>query len=202
MSRKDRRPLVLDEDGRDPWDQQTKESATQYGMFVRYADMPVRSAPSLARALGKSVAYVTQCAWAGRWRDRAEKRDAARAVERAARMRAESERVVDQWLALARGMLAKSAAALQSLRPEDMKPGEIARMVETATKIQRAALDMPDTTVALTGRPGAGPLLSVVPRSEGERVERLAKVAAELTRRGGDVDPAVFDVFLGSTGTG
>jgi hypothetical protein len=202
MTRKDRQPLVLDEDGRDPWDQQAKESATQYAMFARYADMPVRSAPALARELGKSVAYVTQCAWAGRWRDRAEQRDAARAKERAARLRAESEKVVDGWLAVARAMLGKAAAGLQALDASTLKPGDIARMVDTAAKIQRAALDMPDTTVAVTGKPGGGPVLSVVPRSEGERVARLAQVSAELARRTGQVDPSVFDVYLGGTGTG
>ncbi|MFI7278434.1 hypothetical protein [Streptomyces sp. NPDC049879] len=199
MSAKDRKPLVFDEDGRDPWERQSREAAGQFDMFERYADMPRRSAPALARELGKSIAYVTQCAWAGRWRDRAEKRDTARAEERAARLSKARDDMVDQHLALSRRMLAKAAQAIQALRPEDMKPTEIARMVEVATKIQRTALDMPDTTVAVTGRAGGPVALSVVPKSESERLARLGEISAELARRAGrgDVDPAAFDAYLG-----
>lgn len=204
MTRKDRKPIVFDEDGREPWDQQSRESQAQYDLFTEYAAMPRRSVPALARSKGKSVAYLTQCAWAGRWRDRAEQRDRAEAEEREARRRVQRDQMLDQHLALARRMLAKCVAAVNALRPEDMKPTDISRMVDVATKLHRAALDIPDTTVAVTGQGGGPVAVSLgVPRSEGERVGRLVDVAAELARRaGGQVDPSVFDALLADTGTG
>lgn len=212
---KERRPLVFDTDGRHPWDRQSKEAPAQFEMFELYAEMPAlqvpgdptprRSAATLARQLGKSVAYVSQCAWAGRWSDRAAQRDAHEAAQRRAKRAADREAMVDTHLALSRRMLAKAATAIQGLDPSDMKPGEIARVVETAAKIQRAALELPDSTVTVTGQGGGPVAVSMVPASEAERLARLGDIAAELARRAGqgDVDPAAYDAFLDKgTGTG
>lgn len=204
---KNRRPLVLDTDGRHPWEKQSKEPQAQFEMFELYAAMPAlqtkddpaprRSAATLARQMGKSVAYVTQCAWAGHWVTRAEQRDAYQRAEREARLRRSVEQMVDSHLAVGRGMLAKAATAIQGLVPGELKPGEIARLVETAAKIQRAALDLPDSTVTVTGKDG-GPVAVTVPSTEAGRLSRLGEIAAELARRAtqGAVEADAYDAFL------
>lgn len=206
MGVKDRAPLVMDDDGTHPWDRQSREAPGQFDMFSDYLEMTTRSAPALAKYLGKSVAYVSQCAWAGRWRDRAEQRDAFNRAERAATLEAERIAVQDQYLVLSRAMLAKAGEAIEILDPADMKAGDIARLVEAAAKLQRVVLDMPDQTVAVMGKAGAPPVaLSVVtPLSEAQRVSRLSSIAAELARRSGQdgVDPTAFDAFLGDTAAG
>lgn len=203
MSVKDRKPLVLDGDGT-AWERQAGETAGQFAMFQKWLDLPHRSPQDLAKVLDKSVAYLTQCAWAGRWRDRAERYDVHQVEIERARRRVERRKIEDQHLVLARAFLVKSAEALKLLDPADMKPIDIVRMVEAAAKLQRAVLDMPESTLAVTGQGGGPVALSVVgPMSETARVSRLGSIAAELARRAGhDVDPSAFDAFLGDSAAG
>jgi hypothetical protein len=194
---KNRTPLVLDDDGTEPWERQRRESGEQFRMFQAYLEMPRRSAPALARQLGKSPAYLTQCMWAGRWRDRAEAYDADRQEKRAAQLARQREEVVDRHLDVAARMLDAAEAALGFMDPEKMKAADVARLVDVAVKIQRTALDMPTNQVEVSGKPGSPAVLSLVPRSEGERVSRMSHLAAELARRSGhDIGPDAFDAFL------
>lgn len=196
-----RKRLDLDP-ARDPWDIQPGESRPMYDRFCTYRDAGLkRSVRSLAEQTGKSVAYLHQVAYRHHWISRAQAFDAEQRRLRGLRMEAERDRMVDDHLRIAKAMLAKAAAGLMQLDHTKLTATEIVRLVETLSKLERAALGEPERTVAVQGgQLGAPPIqVTAVPATEAERSEMLRAALERINRAVGDEegildDPDLFEL--------
>lgn len=142
----------------DLWERQPGESAKAFEAFATYRDMLTgeRSVRKVAEKLGKSSTFVSR--WSSRfgW------------VERAAAWDDEQDRIARENLAperrrmnkthadLGNALLVKAAKGLKRLSDEELTAGDVARLVEVGSKLERLALGVKDTgTVEVTGPDGA-----------------------------------------------
>lgn len=185
--------IALDPD-LDAWEQQPKESATQYARFAEYRDAGLkRTVRDIATKAGRSTAYMQQIAYRNWWHDRARSWDAERRRVRALRLEEEHDRMVDDHLTVARAMFGKVVQGLRALDANKLSATEIVRLMEAVAKLERQALGEPATTVAVQGgAPGSPAIRFVVPTSEEERLALLHEAAGRMAALGLD-DEAVLD---------
>lgn len=132
-----------------PWDRQEGERDQAWLAFCAYRDMGSgRSIAKTATALGKPKSLLE--GWSSRygWVRRAVAHDQhqeataeadARAVTRSAR-----KSVLDQQAVAARALLAKGLQALQSVDPATIEPKDVPRWIDTAIRLNRQAVGLPD----------------------------------------------------------
>lgn len=136
----------------DLWERQPGEGPKPWEAFVIYRDMPDRALRKVAKQLGKSLTIVGR--WSSEWNwlervaawDNEQDRISRKAhTDEIAKMRKRHAK-------LAAAMLEKSAAALAQMSPEDMKPQDVARMVDIASKLEKLSLG--DVTEVIEERDG------------------------------------------------
>lgn len=122
----------------EPWERQQGESAKAFEAFCIYRDMGYeRAQRKVAKELGKSNALIS------RWSSKYEwtKRCAAWDTEQDRLNRIQQQKDIAKMrkthAAIASSMLVKAAQALQKMQPEDIKPQDVARMVDIASKLER-----------------------------------------------------------------
>ena len=125
-----------------PWERRENESSKAYEAFSIYRDMGTeRSLGKVAERLKKSETLMGRWSsnheWVKRaalWDDEQERLERERAQkEQAKAIRDMRKRHAD----LATAMLIKAAKALQRIPDDEIKPGDVSRMVDTASKLER-----------------------------------------------------------------
>lgn len=121
-----------------PWERQPGETIKAFEAFSVYRDLGVnRSIEKAGKALGKS--RVTLEPWSAKflWVKRAAAWDAEQdRVARQAQLD-EIKKMRKRHASLASAMLVKAAKALQRIPEDEIKAGDVSRMVETAAKLER-----------------------------------------------------------------
>lgn len=197
----DKTPISLDPD-LDPWSQQPAESDAMHHRFLTYlhagAGRTVRdTAATLSRGRDKplSVSYVQNLAWQYHWNDRARAWDHEQHRLFLAELDDKRRDMVREQLKDVADLRTALREAHAALDPTAMSWTELARIADTLTKIERAALGEP-THIAVSGAEGRPPVqLAALPATEAEREEQLDAITRRLAAAladGGDIDPATL----------
>lgn len=144
----------------DPWERQEGETPRAYEAFCAYRDMgPNRSINKTAQQLTKNRTTIAEWSTKYEW------------VKRVAAWDAEQDRIARQEQAeeirkmrrrhsdVATAMIVKAARALNRMKEEDIKPSDISRFIEVASKLER--LSRGDTSEVIEERDG-GPATPAV----------------------------------------
>jgi hypothetical protein len=125
-----------------PWERQDDETSVAFEAFAAYRDLgSARSTAKAAKVIGKSKVLCDR--WSGRhaWVRRIEawerEQDRLWRLEQAGARR----EVARRHARLASAAQAKVVARLQSLKAEDLSPGELMRWLDTSVRIERQAYD-------------------------------------------------------------
>lgn len=125
-----------------PWEQQTAETSRQFAVFQTYRDLhPLeRSLALVGRKLGVSTSYVERLSaerdWVERVRAFDQHQDRSAQARRARRIEEMNERHAE----IAAVALTRIAERLQTLEPSLLKPNDIARLLDVASRAERLAL--------------------------------------------------------------
>lgn len=137
----------------EPWERQDGESTRAYEAFALYRDMGVdRSLRKVAQQLNKSLTIVAKWSTESEWikrvaawdaeQDRIARKEQAEAIKKMRKRHAE----------VASSMIIKAARALNRLKEEEIKPADISRFIEVASKLER--LSRGDTSEVIEERDG------------------------------------------------
>lgn len=122
----------------EPWERQKGETSRAYEAFCVYRDMgPGRSQVKVGQKLSKNTATIAGWSTKYEWVKRAAAWDAEQ--DRIARQAQTDEikRMRKRHADLANAMLVKAAKALQRIPEDEIKAGDVSRMVDTAAKLER-----------------------------------------------------------------
>lgn len=191
-----KRPIRLDDD-REPWDRQPGETHRQYSRFRTFLELgrgrTLKQTAEMLQAVGDTVSYrvLQQYGYQFQWTVRAEAHDYDQDRLERERLLTLRREMTGRHRKLAAGLTSKAVAAMQNLQPGDLSTLDIVRFIETAARLERAALGGPDQTVALTG-PGGDTPVAVEDFSRytpEERKVRLTALRDEIGRRLGAMGP-------------
>ena len=125
-----------------PWERRPEETTKAYEAFCIYRDMGrERSLSKVSKELNKSETLMGR--WSGQheWVKRAARWDDEQdRIEREIAQKEQAKAIRDmrkRHADLATAMLVKSARALQRIPDDEIKPGDISRMVDVASKLER-----------------------------------------------------------------
>lgn len=121
-----------------PWERQEKETPKPYEAFCIYRDMGTqRSVRKVAEELGKSETLIFRWSSAYNWVERAAAWDDEQ--DRIARLEQNKEiaKMRKRHAGLAQAMLVKAAMALQRIPDDEIKAGDVTRMVDVGSKLER-----------------------------------------------------------------
>lgn len=149
----------------DPWERQEGESTKAFEAFCVYRDLGVqRSIAKVVQTLGKSKALMERWSSNHDW------------VERAAQWDAEQDRAVRQQQLddikkmrkrhadLAEAMLIKAGKALLRIPVDEIKAGDLTRMLDIATKVERISRgDVGDVIEERDGGEAINPVQIYIP---------------------------------------
>lgn len=126
----------------EPWERREGESTKAYEAFCTYRDMGrERSLSKVAAKLQKSETLMGRWSGAYDWVERAAKWDDEQdRIEREIAQKEQAKAIKDmrkRHADLATAMLIKAAKALQRIPDDEIKPGDVSRMVDTASKLER-----------------------------------------------------------------
>lgn len=125
-----------------PWERREEESTKAYEAFCIYRDMGrERSLSKVAEKLQKSFTLMGRWSREHGWVDRAAKWDDEQdRIEREQAQKEQAKAIRDmrkRHADLAQAMLIKSARALARIPDDEIKPGDVSRMVDIASKLER-----------------------------------------------------------------
>lgn len=177
-----------------PWDRQPREPEKAYAYFGIYRDLGrTRTVAKVAAEVHKSRDYLHKLASTWRWVQRAQAFDREQDRLYGEGLAERRRDMADRHARIASALQAKIVARLQSLDASRLTPGDIARWLEVATRIERLALGLPDSTTAHTG-PDGGPIQAEVNgMSEEQRAEFFQRLIAEAQSRAGLTDQGSGD---------
>lgn len=116
---------------KEPWEKREDESAKAYAAFCVYRDTPTKVRKINRENMDKKWALKFK------WRDRAEAYDVyLDGIKREAHQE-EIKEMRRRHAELAMDMLNKAAMVLATIEPEEVKPGDLSRLVDVATKLER-----------------------------------------------------------------
>lgn len=160
----------------EPWERQEGESAKAYEAFRTYLDQgSERSVRKVAEALAKSRTLIGRWSSENKW------------VDRVAAWTAEEDRIARQaqldeikkmrkrHADLASAMLVKAARALQRIPEDEIRPGDVSRMVETASKLERISRGDVETVIEERDGGQAAPAVTFYMPSNGRDDEEEPK---------------------------
>src|SRR5690606_16376836 len=142
-----------------------------------------------AAEVHKSRDYLHKLASTWRWVQRAQAWDREQDRLYSEGLAERRRDMAERHARIASALQAKIVARLQSLDPAARTPNDIARWLEVATRVERLALGLPDSTTAHTG-PDGGPIQAEVSQmSEEQRAEFFRALIAEAQSRAGLSSP-------------
>ncbi|ROT27237.1 hypothetical protein EF879_23595 [Micromonospora sp. HM5-17] len=173
-----------------PWDRQDDEPEKAYSYFALYRDLGrTRTVAKAAAEVHKSRDYLHKLASTWRWVQRAQAWDREQDRLYSEGLAERRRDMAERHARIASALQAKIVARLQSLDPAALTPNDIARWLEVATRVERLALGLPDSTTAHTG-PDGGPIQAEVSQmSEEQRAEFFRALIAEAQSRAGLSSP-------------
>lgn len=121
------------------WERLPDEGSKAFEAFAIYRDMGLkeRSIAKVSKQLGKSKALMDRWSSRYQWVERAAAWDKEQdRVAREAQLE-DIKKMRKRHADLATAMLAKAAKALLRIPDDEIKAGDLSRMVETATKLER-----------------------------------------------------------------
>ena len=126
----------------EPWERREIESTKAYEAFCTYRDMGrERSLSKVAEKLQKSETLMGRWSRTYDWVERAAKWDDEQdRIERETAQREQAKAIKEmrkRHADLGNAMLIKAAQALKSIPINEIKPGDISRMVDVASKLER-----------------------------------------------------------------
>lgn len=121
-----------------PWELQPEETSRAYEAFCIYRDLgPRRSMRETAEKLGKSQGLMEGWSTKYKWGERATAWDNEQdRIARKSQLE-EIKKMRKRHADIASAMLVKAARALQRIPDDEIKAGDVSRMVETASKLER-----------------------------------------------------------------
>ncbi|MFF0092702.1 hypothetical protein ACFYSF_22450 [Streptomyces canus] len=179
-------PIPLDPD-LDPWERQPNETPKKHGQFVTYRDIGrTRTLAEAAQRLTLAYGHVRNLAVAGRWRERVEAWDRHLDAQYQAMWLEERRKAAETDAKVLGAAMGKLVQRLQTLRADELTPGEFTRLLEVTLRNRRVLFGDPTETIALTGD-GSNPLAQqfaeFAQMSPEARHQRLASLAASVNRR-------------------
>lgn len=125
-----------------PWDRRESESSKAYEAFCIYRDMGTdRSLAKVAEELSKSEQLMKRWSYTHGWVERAAKWDDEQdRIEREIAQKEQAKAIRDmrkRHADLGQAMLIKAARALARIPEDEIRPGDISRLVDTASKLER-----------------------------------------------------------------
>lgn len=133
------KPVQLSLD-REVWERQPKESTPAWQAFIHYRDMETRSQRKVAATLDKAPSIISHWGRRWKWQERVIAWDNhLNSVYQTEREKGQKE-MAENHVKLSKGIQAKVAQRLRTLRPEDISPGDLSRLLDVAVKIERLAL--------------------------------------------------------------
>lgn len=128
---------------REVWERQPKESTPAWQAFIHYRDMETRSQRKVAATLDKAPSIIAHWGRRWKWQERVIAWDNhLNGVYLSQREKGQKE-MAENHIKLSKGIQAKVAQRLRTLRPEDMSAGDIGRLLDVAVKIERLAMGAP-----------------------------------------------------------
>lgn len=177
----------------DAWEQQPGENPRDFGLFRMYLDFGrIRTVATIAGMSPLTFATVARIARLKRWVERAGLWDAEQDRITAIRLQDLREEMAKKHAQAAQKLMKKALERLETLDINSISPHALVLMLDTAARIERAALGLetmkggatPQTTVtvaATTGTNGAGkPEMRV---EVGVRHEQIMAGLDEMVRR-------------------
>lgn len=135
-----------------PWERQDRETPKAFEAFCVYRDMGTeRSASKVANIVGKSYSLMQQ--WCNKygWVDRAAAWDDEQdRIKREAEQKAQIEAIKEmrkRHTKVAVKMINKADAALDEILAGEIKPADIPRIVDIATKLERISRGDVETVI-------------------------------------------------------
>ena len=126
----------------EPWERREKETTKAYEAFCIYRDMGrERSLSKVAERLQKSDTLMGRWSRENKWVERAAKwDDEQERIEREIAQKEQAKAIKDmrkRHADLGQAMLIKAARALAKIPDDEIKPGDISRFVDVASKLER-----------------------------------------------------------------
>lgn len=122
----------------DPWERQQSETSRAYEAFCIYRDMGAdRSLRKVVQQLNKNLTTIAEWSTKYDWVKRVAAWDAEQ--DRIARQAQvdEIKKMRKRHADIANAMLIKAAKALKNIPEDEIKPQDISRMVDVASKLER-----------------------------------------------------------------
>lgn len=125
-----------------PWERQPEETTKAFEAFCTYRDMGrERSLSKVAEKQQKSGSLIGRWSRENDWVNRAAKwDDEQERIERETAQKEQAKAIKDmrkRHADLGQAMLIKAARALARIPDDEVKPGDISRMVDVASKLER-----------------------------------------------------------------
>lgn len=186
-----RSPIDLDQ-GREPWDQQPRESSRQYERFLRFRDLgrmrSLTTANKVLTEIGDELTYGTIRIQSHlyRWSTRAQAWDRHQDELDRERINKSRRDMIERHQKIAGVLVKRALGALRVIQESDLDPADIVRFLKLATDLEVRAIGDPHQTIAVTG-PSGGPIMTedITHLNDEERRTRLRAIASELARRAG-----------------
>ena len=157
-----------------PWDARLDESSKAYEAFSIYRDMGIqRTLGKVAAKLKKSDTLIARWSRTYGWVERAAAWDAEQDRLQREEIRKlqieEIKKMRKRHAKLASDMLVKAAKALQKIPEEEIKPVDVSRMVETASKLERISRgDVGEVIEERVGESAPSPVTFYMPSNSRE----------------------------------
>lgn len=148
-----RRELDLDP-SIDAWDRQPAESPRNHGLFLMYRDMGrIRTVAQLAALSPVSYGATARVARYNKWAARAGLWDAEQDRIAGIRLQDAREEMARTHSKAARALMDKALARLKTLDIDSISPHALVLMLDTAARIERAALGLETLNKGATSTP-------------------------------------------------
>jgi hypothetical protein len=186
--------IELDDEERDPWDRQRKETPRQYGRFCAYLQMgrtrTLRATAKILRETGDQITVGTlyQISSQYRWAERAEAWDLGQDKADLEKLRLDRQDMIERHRRIATKLERAAIKALDRLEArnyEEVTMGDIVRALKLGTDLERLALgDQPAQQSA--SQPAGTPAIERVSMmTPEERKQRLRDLTEEMAARAG-----------------
>jgi hypothetical protein len=127
----------------DPWLRQPSESPRNHGLFLMYRDHGrIRSVAQVAEMTTLSYAAVARIARSNKWVERAGRWDAEQDRLTGIRLQDAREEMARVHAGAARKLMKKALERLETLDVDSISPHALVLMLDTAARIERAALGL------------------------------------------------------------
>lgn len=170
------------------WERQPNESAPAFDAFARYRDMGAsgRSLAAVAREVGKSKPLMDRWSREHSWVLRVDAYDKDEDRRRQVALRQARLDALTRHATIAaniQGKVARRLSKMTETEVDSMAVGDLVRMLDVSTRIERQALGLPDRVVAEPDRPDGVAIGDVGSLSPEERRARLTLLMREAERR-------------------